>query len=287
MKIIKGKKYLVTGGSGFLGAKLIERIINEGGLVRTIARNEGKLIMLKERFGDKLEIYFGDISDKFTIQQFMVGKFEGIFHLAAFKHVSLAEKFSIECTNSNIIGSLNILEFGSKKDVKFIIGISTDKAAQMTGVYGASKYIMEKLFQQYQNTYPIINYRIVRYGNVLYSTGSVLCKWKDLIQQGKEVIITDRKATRYFWTIDQAIDLIFECLLNAKDAKPFVPTMKAMRVGDLLDSMILKYAPEGARISVNEIGLQEGENLHERILETGQYSNEAELFTIPEIKELI
>jgi len=287
IKIIKGKKYLVTGGSGFLGVELIKRIIGEGGLVRTVARNEGKLIQLKEKFGDKLDIYFGDISDKFVVEQFMVGEFEGIFHLAAFKHVPLAEKFTIECTNSNVIGSINVLEVGSKKDIKFIIGISTDKAAQVTGTYGASKLLMERLFQQYEKVYENIDYRIVRYGNVLYSTGSVLCKWKDLISAGNGVIVTDRTATRFFWTIDQAIDLIFNCLANAENALPYVPEMKAMSVGNLLEAMILKYAPVGVQIPVTEIGLQKGENHHERILEDGKYSNECELFTVEEILTLI
>jgi len=287
IKIIKGKKYLVTGGSGFLGVELIKRIINEGGFVRTIARNEGKLIQLKERFGNGLEIYCGDIADKFTVEQFMVGEFDGIFHLAAFKHVPLAEKFSIECIDSNVIGSINVLKIGSTKNIRFIIGISTDKAAQIAGTYGASKFLMEKLFQQYEKVYSNIEYRIVRYGNVLYSTGSVLCKWKDLISQGKEVIVTDKTATRFFWTIDQAIDLIFNCLLNAEDAKPYVPEMKAMAVGDLLDAMILKYAPVDTKILVKEIGLQKGENHHERILEDGKYSNECELFSIEEIMKLI
>jgi UDP-N-acetylglucosamine 4,6-dehydratase/UDP-glucose 4-epimerase len=287
IKIIKGKKYLVTGGSGFLGVELIKRIINEGGLVRTIARNEGKLIQLKEKFGNDLEIYFGDIADKFIVEQFMVGEFDGIFHLAAFKHVPLAEKFSIECVDSNVIGSINVLRVGSTKNIRFIVGISTDKAAQVSGTYGASKLLMERLFQQYEKVYSNIAYRIVRYGNVLYSTGSVLCKWKDLISQGKEVIVTDKTATRFFWTIDQAIDLIFNCLLNAEDAKPYVPEMKAMSVGDLLDAMIIKYAPTNIKINVKEIGLQKGENYHERILEDGKYSNECELFTVDEILKLI
>jgi len=287
IKIIKGKKYLVTGGSGFLGVELIKKIIEEGGLVRTIARNEGKLIQLKERFGDNLEIYFGDITNKFVVEQFMIGEFEGIFHLAAFKHVTEAEKFSLECINSNIVGSMNILEVSSKKNVKFIVAISTDKAAQVAGTYGASKLVMERLFRQYENVNTNIEYRVVRYGNVLYSTGSVLCKWRDLISAGKEIIITDKSATRFFWTIDQAIDLIFDCLLNAENSKPYVPEMKSMSMGNLLDAMIIKYAPAGVNISVKEIGLQKGENQHEKILEDGKYSNECELFTVEEILKLI
>ena len=287
MAIVKGKRYLVTGGSGFLGQSLIERIINQGGIVRTIARNEGKLIELKYKLGNNLEIYFGDVSNRFAVNQCMQGEIEGIFHLAAFKHVPLAEKFSIECITSNVFGSMSILDVGSKKGVKFIIGISTDKAAQVVGVYGATKLLMERLFQQYETIYPKIAYRIVRYGNVLYSTGSVLCKWKDLIKEGKQVVVTDRKATRFFWSAEQAVDLIFDCLENAKDSIPYVPEMKAICVGDLLEAMILKYNLNESSIPIKEIGLQKGENLHEKVLEAGPYSNEVELYSVSEIQELI
>jgi UDP-N-acetylglucosamine 4,6-dehydratase/UDP-glucose 4-epimerase len=201
--------------------------------------------------------------------------------------VGMAEIFSWECVCSNIVGSMNVLNVAVEKQVKFVIGISTDKAAQVVGTYGASKMIMERLFHQYETLYKDMQFRIVRYGNVLYSTGSVLCKWKDLIMQGKEVIVTEPKATRFFWSIDQAIDLIFDCLENAKDSKPYVPAMKAMSISGLLEAMIKKYAPEGIEIPIKIIGLQAGENLHEKILENGCYSNEVELFTIDEIMKLI
>jgi len=287
IKIIKGKKYLVTGGSGFLGKKLIEYIVNNGGLVRTVARNEGKLIELKQLYGNPVEIFTGDIVNKFTVEQAMNDKIEGVFHLAAYKHVGMAETFSWECIGSNVIGTMNVLNVAVEKNVKFIVGISTDKAAQVVGTYGASKLLMEKLFYQYENQYKNIDFRIVRYGNVLYSTGSVLCKWKDLIERGKEVIVTEPKATRFFWSIEQAIDLIFDCLENAENSKPYVPAMKGMSIGELLEAMIKKYAPNDVQIPIKIIGLQVGENLHEKIIEDGPYSNEVELFTVDEIIELI
>jgi len=287
MKIKKGKKYIVTGGSGFLGKELIKIIIKNGGIVRTIARNEGNLVALKQMFGDMVEIFTGDIANKCSVRQVMNDDIEGVFHLAAFKHVGLAEKFSIECINSNVVGTLNVLDVVSEKDVDFILGISTDKAAQVVGTYGASKMLMEKLFLQYERYNPDIKYRIVRYGNVLYSTGSVLCKWKDLIKNGKEVIVTAPEATRFFWSINQAIDLIFNCLDNAVNTKPYVPDMKAMSIENLLDAMIQKYAPENIKIPIKIIGLQLGENLHEKIMEEGPYSNEVELFSVDEIMKLI
>lgn len=285
MDIEKNKLYLVTGGSGFLGFPLVERILNKGGKIRVLARDEGKLIQLKEKFPN-VEIFPGDISDRFEVNQAMVGV-TGVFHLAASKHVGLAETYVRENVKSNTLGSLNILEESLNiPELEFVLGVSTDKAAQVAGVYGATKLLMERLFTQFESINPTCQYRIVRYGNVLYSTGSVLCKWKDLIEQGKPVIVTEPNATRFFWTVDQAVDLIFGCMENSIDSKPYCPSMKSMSIGNLLQAMVQKYS-NGVNIDINVIGLQPGENLHEKVLEEGPYSNEAKQFTISEIIELI
>ena len=264
---------------------MINRILHDGGEVVTVARNEGQLIKLKQKF-PSVQIETGDINNKYSVHRVMKDV-TGVFHLAAFKHVGMAETQSVECTNSNVIGSKNVLECGVEHGVEFIIGISTDKAAQVAGVYGASKLLMEKMFKQYEVDYPNIKFRLVRYGNVLYSTGSVLCKWRDLLQDGKEVIVTEPKATRFFWTLDQAVDLIYDCMRDATDCEIHFPSMKSMSIENLLKAMAQKYLPEGKELQIKTIGLQPGENFHEKILEEGPASNEVEEFTIEEIKELI
>jgi len=285
IKIEKNKLYLVTGGSGFLGHPLVKYILNEGGLVRVISRDEGKLIDLKEKYSS-VEIYTGDISDAFEVRQAMKDV-TGVFHLAASKHVGLAEKFVRENIKTNTIGSLNILENSlDHPTLKFVLSVSTDKAAQVAGVYGATKFLMERAIKQYEELNPNVLYRTVRYGNVLYSTGSVLCKWKDLISQGKEVIVTAPEATRFFWSVDDAIQLIIDCMANSTDCTPYCPIMKSMRIDDLLEAMIRKYG-NGQQISIKVIGLQPGENMHEKVLEEGPYSNEVEHFTIEEILPMI
>jgi UDP-N-acetylglucosamine 4,6-dehydratase/UDP-glucose 4-epimerase len=210
----------------------------------------------------------------------------GVFHLAASKHVGLAETYVRENVKSNIIGTMNILEASNQFSLEFVLGISTDKAAQVSGVYGATKLLMERLFLQYEKNNTTCEYRIVRYGNVLYSTGSVLCKWKDLITHGKSVTVTDLDATRFFWSVEQAVDLIFDCMQFAENAVPYCPDMKSMSIKNLLAAMIEKYS-DGKNIEVNIIGLQPGENMHERVLENGPYTNEVEQFTIEEIIKLI
>ena len=281
----KDKLYLVTGGSGFLGVPLVGRILNSGGKVRVLSRDEGKLIDLKQKYPE-IEILNGDIADWFEVKQAMKGV-NGVFHLAASKHVGLAEKTVRETIKSNITGSLNILENSFDENLEFIIGISTDKAAQVAGVYGASKLLMERLFAQFERLNPSCDYRIVRYGNVLYSTGSVLCKWKELIEKNQELIVTEPSATRFFWSVDQALDLIYDCLNNAKDSSPYVPTMRAMSIENLLEAMYVKYIPEGGSRQIKTIGLQPGENLHERILEDGPDSSQAIQYTVEEILPLI
>jgi UDP-N-acetylglucosamine 4,6-dehydratase/UDP-glucose 4-epimerase len=250
IKIEKQQLYLVTGGSGFLGHPLVKYILEQGGNVRVISRDEGKLISLKEIY-PAVEIYTGDISDSFEVRQAMKDV-TGVFHLAASKHVGLAEKFVRENIKTNTIGSLNILENSlDHPTLKFVLSVSTDKAAQVAGVYGATKFLMERAIKQYEELNPNVLYRTVRYGNVLYSTGSVLCKWKDLISQGKDVIVTAPEATRFFWSVEDAIQLIIDCMSDATDSTPYCPMMKSMRIDDLLQAMIQKYIQKQEILWVN------------------------------------
>lgn len=284
MTIQSNKLYLLTGGSGFLGEALTRRITQLGGNIRVLARGEGKLIELKQKFPN-IEIYIGDIADPFTVKQAMKGV-DAVFHLAASKHVGLAEKFARESVNTNVIGSINIFNQSLKQGLDFVVSISTDKAVQVSGVYGATKLLMERLVKQYQVLNPTCAYRTVRYGNVLYSTGSVLCKWRDLIEKGEEVVITDPEATRFFWTVEQAVDHIFECLEEHDSPEPYIPVMRGMAMGDLLEAMIEKYSG-GKPISIKMIGLQPGENKHERISEEGLHSGEVSQFSVEEIIKMI
>lgn len=274
-------RYLVTGGSGFLGTTLIKRLTAQGHEIITVARNEGKLIELKQKFPN-VEIITGDIADPHIARK-VVKDVRGIFHLAGFKFVDLAERQPKQCIQSNVSGSMMILQATDQKKYDFIIATSTDKAAQVAGTYGATKLLMEKLFSEFEARNKQTKYRIVRYGNVLYSTGSVLCKWKELLQKGGEIIITDPDATRFYWTVDQAVDLIFECLDKAKDSTPYVPGMKAISMGNLLEAMQSKY---GKAAKVKQIGLQPGENMAET-MDGKIFSNQVPQFSIEEIKEFI
>lgn len=284
----KNKRLLITGGYGFLGRSLIDRLTKMGfnNLV-AVARSGTNLMDLKEKY-PHVEIITGDIADPFVCEKACKGV-AGIFHTAAFKHVRLAEGSSTqisnarECVLSNVQGTLNILEQTRKTKPDFIIGISTDKVAQVSGIYGATKMILEGLFKEYEDLNPDTKYRVVRYGNVLQSSGSVIGTWQRQMKAKEEIMITDPDMTRFYWKIDEAVDHVFNCLREATNADPYVCQMRAIRLGDLLEIMMEKYG----KVPVKTIGLQPGENLHEKIVSDGITSNEAERWTKEEIEALV
>lgn len=265
------KKYLITGGVGFLGLELINRLILNGfHNLRVISRDEGKLIELKEMY-PFVEIQPGDLVSHFDVHK-ACQDVDGVFHLAAMKHVGLAEENPTLCIESNVIGTMNLLSCSQECD--FVLGVSTDKAANVKGVYGASKLLMESLFKEYENLNGNTEYRIVRYGNVWGSTGSIATKWKEKMSRGEEVILTDPEATRFYWTVREAVALIFECLEKAPDSTPYITKMKAADMDTVLRACMEKYG----KVKVNIIGLQKGENLHETI-DGVNYSDTAERYT--------
>ena len=278
----KSKKYLITGGSGFLGNALIGRLVDTGfyNLV-VIARNEGELIKLQDKF-PMVEIIAGDIADSYICEK-ACHDVDGIFHLAAFKHVRMAETNTYRCVRSNIVGTINLLNMSLKYRPDIFVLISTDKAANIRGIYGATKLIGEKLAEEFSNVNNKTQYRIVRYGNVWNSTGSFITKWRPLMSAGQEVIVTDPKATRFFFTVDDAVSLIFRSIDGGKDAKPFVPKMKAVSMGTVLKACQEVYG----KCPVKIIGLQAGENMHET-LDGKAFSNEVEQYTKDDfIKEFL
>lgn len=265
------KKIVIFGASGFLGTALVEKLYGTGHIV-AVARNEGNLVILKERFPE-IEIMSGDISDSWIVKRAMVDATD-IYLLSAMKHVGLAEIDVRSCVKTNVLGAMNVIEESLITKPEFLMFISTDKAAQPQGVYGCSKKICERLMTEAEKINPETKYRIVRYGNVLGSTGSVITKWKPKMERGEEVIITDPEASRFFWTVTEAVDLIFECLNKAIDSTPYIPKMKAVKMGTVLEACMEVYGKSPVRI----IGLQPGENKVETT-DGITFSDQVEQFT--------
>lgn len=267
------KKVVVFGGSGFLGNYLIERLLSIGYKnISVVGRNEDSLVRLKEKF-PYIELIVGDISDKWIVKKAMKGA-EEVYLLSALKHVGLAEVEVKSCIATNISGCMNVIDESLNTRPKLLMFISTDKASQPMGVYGCSKRIGEKLMAEAEKINPETKYRIVRYGNVWKSNGSISTKWKPKMLRGEEVTLTDPDASRFFWTIDEAVNLIFECSEKATSSAPYIPTMKAVKMGVVLDACMEVYG----RSPVKIIGLQPGENKVETT-DGITFSDTAEQFT--------
>jgi len=164
-----------------------------------------------------------------------------------------------------------------------LVFISTDKAAQPSGVYGCSKKIGEQLVAEAQRINPETRYRVLRYGNVWGSTGSIATKWRPLIERGEEVTLTDPDASRFFWTVTEAVDLIFQAVnTTIGGCDPIVPKMKAVKMGVVLEACIEHFMQSSgngrARSEVNIIGLQPGENKTETT-DGVIFSDQVEQFT--------
>jgi FlaA1/EpsC-like NDP-sugar epimerase len=273
-------KYLITGITGFLGTNLTRYLLKQNHEIIGISHSDKLTYEFKKEFPN-VEIITGDICDRWTIRKAMKGV-DGVFHLAALKNVDKSEIFAEAYCMTNIIGTLNVLKESMNIKPEFVILISTDKARQISSVYGATKFLGEKLFKEAGSINKDTKYRVVVYGNVLYSTGSVLCKWKEKMEKGEKIQVTDTNMTRFYWTVDQAIEHIFECISNAKDSTPYIPKMKSIKMKDLIDAMMIKYG----RVELEIIGNRGGENIHET-LGNGIWSNTVESYTIKEILKLI
>lgn len=271
-------KIVIYGASGFLGTALVERLYNDNVHITAVARNEGNLIALKEKF-PKIDIVTGDIADPWVVHKTMEGA-DRVYLLSAMKHVGMAEQDVWACIQTNIVGVKNIIKESLITVPNLLMFVSTDKAAQPQGVYGCSKKIGERLIAEAERINPYTKYRVVRYGNVLGSTGSFITKWKPKMEKGEEIILTDPEASRFFWTVDEAVDLIFECIKKAVDSTPYVPKMKAVTMGTVLEACMEVYGKSPVKI----IGLQPGENK----VETTDgiiYSDQVEQFSKEEFIE--
>jgi len=270
MLLKKSGRYAITGGTGCLGRALIKRLTLEGYMNLTVlARNEGSLIALKERYPN-ISIITGDISDPWAVTKAMQG-IDGVFHGAAFKHVGMAEQQPWQCIQSNVIGSMNIVEESLQTHPDFVIGISTDKVAQVSGIYGATKLCMEALLREAESINGATAYRTVRYGNIIKSTGSFLTKWEDRMRKGEEITLTDPDMTRFFWSVDEAVEAIFDCLKNAPDSKPWISKMKGIRLGDALKACQKVW----------------GDTSPVKVIGRKVFSNEVEQFTIDEFASFL
>lgn len=266
---------LITGGSGYLGNALVKRI---DGKIRIFSRSESLQAKMKEKYPD-LDYVLGDVQDYDSVREAVRGM-DVVIHAAAMKFLDWAEVNPNECVKTNVIGSMNIIKACLEEGVRICVGCSTDKVPYTRNVYGASKLIMESLFH-YANKHGKTNFLIVRYGNVVGSTGSVIPKWIKAKKEGKPIYVTGKKMRRFFMTVDHAVDCILKAMETGKD---YIPRdLKAINMWKLAEIIA------DGKVPVKEMPIRPGEREYEILIpdyEGEQYTtSEAPDLTIEDIKK--
>lgn len=257
------KTILITGGTGSFGKKFSRRILDEYSPKKIIvfSRDEYKQFLMKQQFEehlDKIRFLIGDVRDRKRVER-AFDDVDIVIHAAALKQVPAAEYNPLEAVKTNIEGAVNIINCAIDKGVEKVIALSTDKAVNPVNLYGATKLVSDKLFIAgnayvgYKNTM----FSVVRYGNVAGSRGSVIPFFKSLLDGGAtELPITDFDMTRFWLTLDEAVDLVLKAANEATGGELYVHKCSSFKIPDLAEVMCPSCEKKN-------VGIRPGEKLHE------------------------
>ncbi len=260
----KDTRVLVTGGTGSFGKTvaryLLDRDVEE---VRVLSRDEAKQHDMRVLLGDdRLNFYVGDVRDRRSVERAVRG-IDLVFHAAALKQVPSCEFFPIEAVLTNVIGSHNVIDAAERAGVSSVVCLSTDKAVMPVNAMGMTKALMEKVAQAAARAGESgTTVSTVRYGNVLYSRGSVVPLFVQTIFDGQPLTITNPDMTRFLMPLDQAVDLVDFAFFNAQPGDTFVRKADAATIQDLADGVNGLF---GSPVSTKVIGVRHGEKLYETL----------------------
>lgn len=281
---MKNKKILLIGGTGALGKTLIKFYQSDNSIL-VFSRDEHKQVnLLASDWVDKKKVSFtiGDIKDKDSILNAIdFFKPDVVVNAAALKHVPICETNPKESVNVNILGHQNLLESISRSSHKIetIIYVSSDKACKPINVYGMCKAISERLYIEFAKKTRDIKVCLVRYGNVLESTGSVIPYFKKLLSEKSEFLpITDFRMTRFLLTLDQAVDLIdWAYKTDESHGCIAIPKVKSFKIEHIAKALINYYTEDKNSVVLKEVGIRKGEKLHEEMISNEEWMRTIEL----------
>ena len=287
------ERILITGGCGFLGRYLIKGLLEKYRNIEiiTLSRNENNVMKTITLCNDeRLRPTIGDIKDIDSVK-YALKDVNIVMHLAAMKHIDLCEANPSEAININVNGTKNLLDnFKGKK----FIAMSTDKAVEPLGCYGATKLLMEKLVLEKARSDSSRKYSIVRSGNIFGSSGSVIEKWQQQIKNNNRITITDPEMTRFFTDVDSLVGFMIGVLENSETEKIYIPYQKVIKLKDLARCVIDLFGDANTKIEA--MGLRKGERPDEKLFFEGEkvvtnlnvgYSRDADMMSLEDIKGLL
>jgi FlaA1/EpsC-like NDP-sugar epimerase len=271
MKIFDGKSIFITGSCGTIGAELVTQLLSNPKYnpkeVIGIDNNESALFFQDQKFLDdsRVNFFVADIRDKGELSKRMRGA-DIVIHAAALKHVILCERSPEQAVQTNINGVQNVIAAADENNVDVVIFTSSDKAVNPTNVMGTTKLMGERLMTAANSSKrekgPI--FASTRFGNVLGSNGSVIPIFRNQILNGGPVTLTDKNMTRFVMSVEEAVDLVLDSVIEAKGGEVFVTKMPVMRIEDLALAMIEELCSE--EMDITEIGSKPGEKLYEELM---------------------
>ena len=284
---VEGRRIMVTGAGGSIGSELCRQISRlDPAQIILVEMTEHALYTIEGEMreaqrngqlgpGATIHAELGSVADADAVRRlFERWRPDTVFHAAAYKHVPLVEENVIAGMRNNIFGTLNCALEAQRTGTRHFILVSTDKAVRPTNVMGASKRVCELVLQALATRSDATRFAIVRFGNVLGSSGSVVPRFQRQIQMGGPVTLTHRDVTRYFMTIPEAAQLVIQAAGMAEGGEVYVLDMgEPIKIYDLARTMINlsgltirdDTAPDGD-IEIREIGLRKGEKLYEEML---------------------
>jgi FlaA1/EpsC-like NDP-sugar epimerase len=262
--MFNGTRIFVSGATGSWGQTLITMLLKKYNVKEIICFSRGELqqVLMKRRFNDpRLKFVIGDVRD-YDAVRIATRNVDYIFHLAALKHVPVCEENVQETIKTNIEGTTNIVNAAIENRVRKVIDVSSDKAVEPINLYGMTKAVGEKIIVQANDLTDYTRFVCIRGGNVMGSSGSVIPFFIEQIKSGGPITLTDHQMTRFFLTLEEAIQLLFKASIDSIGGETFVMNMPSCYITDLADVLMEHYG----KVEVQEVGMRPGEKLDEMLI---------------------
>ncbi len=282
---VTGKVVTITGGTGSFGQTMARHLLHHGvARVNILSRDEAKQDAMRRTFGDeRLRFFIGDVRDEQSLDAAMAGV-DFVFHAAALKQVPSCEFFPQQAVKTNVTGSHNVIERAARAGVATIVVLSTDKAVYPVNAMGMSKALMEKTAQAYARNHPEspTTIAVTRYGNVMYSRGSVIPLFVEQLRSGRPLTLTEPTMTRFLMSLDESVDLVLHAFRHATSGDLYVKKAPAATVETLARAVASLLGNDDPELAV--IGARHGEKMHETLLsveEMVKADDQGDYFRVP------